>query len=126
LINAGNRLCFWRIHLEVSGRTPPLAWCFGRTSALARVGENVPACVGALFINGGCVWLGFGATLPSYRGKGIQGTLAIETGHAGMDESPNQSHRNVLRAGFLHAYFRHQYVGTGDAPSFSTPPHSAN
>jgi GNAT superfamily N-acetyltransferase len=87
---------------------------------------STPAGVGAMFIKDGNAWLGMGATLPAYRGKGLQSAmlarriseaaalgakmLSIDTYHAGVGEPPNASYRNVVRAGFSFAYFRPQYV----------------
>ncbi|MEJ0003693.1 MAG: GNAT family N-acetyltransferase [Pararobbsia sp.] len=85
-----------------------------------------PAGVGAMFVKDGLAWFGMGATLPAYRGRGVQSALlarrigeavalgatmmSIDTSHAGLGEPPNASHRNVIRAGFSLAYFRPQYV----------------
>jgi GNAT superfamily N-acetyltransferase len=87
---------------------------------------STPAGVGAMFIKDGNAWLGMGATLPAYRGRGIQSamlahriseaatlgakTLSIDTYHAGVGEPPNSSYRNVVRAGFSLIYFRPEYV----------------
>jgi GNAT superfamily N-acetyltransferase len=87
---------------------------------------STPAGVGAMFIKDGDAWLGMGATLPAYRGKGVQSAmlarrindaaglgakmLSIDTYHAGIGEPANDSHRNVLRAGFVFSYFRPQYL----------------
>jgi GNAT superfamily N-acetyltransferase len=67
-----------------------------------------------------------GTTLPGYRGRGVQRvlltrrindaadlgvkTLTIETLHAGAEEPPNTSCRNVIRAGFSLVYLRRQYA----------------
>ena len=104
---------------------------------------EAPAGVGALFtpptgdLNTGRVvglgpatlpanigWLGFGATLPEYRGRGAQSailaariedarkqgcaTVVTETGE--LEEGrPSSSYRNILRAGFREAYVRPNY-----------------
>jgi GNAT superfamily N-acetyltransferase len=69
-------------------------------------------------------WLGFGATLPEYRGRGAQSailagriedarkqgcsTVVTETGE--LDEGrPSSSYRNILRAGFREAGVRPNY-----------------
>lgn len=87
---------------------------------------STPAGVGAMFVKDGLAWLGFGATLPAYRGRGVQNAvlarrigeavalgatmLSIDTFHAGAGEPLNGSHRNVIRAGFSLAYVRSEYV----------------
>jgi GNAT superfamily N-acetyltransferase len=85
-----------------------------------------PVGTGAMFIKDECAWLGMGATLAAYRGKGIQGAmlarrireatalgvkrLVVETGHAGEGEPVNGSYRNMVRAGFSLSYVRESYV----------------
>jgi GNAT superfamily N-acetyltransferase len=89
---------------------------------------STPVGVGAMFIKDGKAWFGMGATLAAYRGRGVQSAilarrindaiglgakmLTVETYHAGPGEPANQSHRNVLRAGFVFSYFRSQYLAT--------------
>ena len=36
---------------------------------------DAPAGAGALYVDGGVGWLGFGATLPAYRGRGAQSAI---------------------------------------------------
>jgi hypothetical protein len=71
-----------------------------------------PVAVGALFVDGGIGWLGFGATVASHRNRGGQGAIMArrirdakalnclvvhtETG-AETPESPNPSYRNMVR-----------------------------
>ena len=86
---------------------------------------DLPVSTGALFARGGVGWLGFGATLPSHRGRGGQGAImaarirkAAELGcsivHTETDEEtaaqPNPSYRNMLRTGFEVAYRRPNYL----------------
>ena len=85
---------------------------------------EAPAGAGALFGHEGVGWLGFGATLPDYRGRGAQSallaariedarqqgcaTVVTETGE--LDEGrPSSSYRNILRAGFREAGVRPNY-----------------
>lgn len=86
-----------------------------------------PAGAGALFVEDGAAYLGFGATLPEHRGKGAQGALlahrirragelgcdvvVTETGER-TDERPSNSYRNILRAGFLEVAVTANWVGT--------------
>jgi hypothetical protein len=79
-----------------------------------------------MYIKDNLAWLGMGTTLPGYRGRGMQRALlarrindaadlgvkmlTIETLHAGAEEPPNTSYRNVIRAGFLLVYLRRQYA----------------
>jgi GNAT superfamily N-acetyltransferase len=80
-----------------------------------------PVAAGALHVAGAAGWLGFGATLPSHRGRGAQGallaariaeaarrgcaTVVTETGER-TEDRPSASYRNILRAGFEEAYLR--------------------
>jgi GNAT superfamily N-acetyltransferase len=82
-------------------------------------------------------WLGWGGTLPSYRGRGAQSAmlaarieaarhlgcrrLVVETGPDSA-EKPNPSYRNVERAGFRVAYLRENWVRTNPAKSADAPP----
>ena len=89
-----------------------------------------PAGAGALFVHvpgsgrAKIGWLGLGATLPDYRGRGAQSailaariedarqqgcrTVTTETGE--LEEGrPSSSYRNILRAGFREAGVRPNY-----------------
>lgn len=85
---------------------------------------EAPAGAGALFVAGAVGWLGFGATLPGYRGRGAQSailaariedarkqgcrTVTTETGE--LEEGrPASSYRNIVRAGFREAGVRANY-----------------
>ena len=93
-------------------------------SCYAAYDGEAPAGVGALFTQDAVGWLGFGATLPEYRGRGAQSailaariedarkqgcaTVVTETGE--LEEGrPSSSYRNILRAGFREAYVRPNY-----------------
>jgi GNAT superfamily N-acetyltransferase len=91
---------------------------------LAYDGE-MPVAGGALFVKGDVGWLGIAGTLPAHRRHGAQGALmarrirdAAELGcrwvvtETGEDtpEHPNPSHHNMLRAGFVPAYQRPNYI----------------
>jgi GNAT superfamily N-acetyltransferase len=80
-----------------------------------------PAACGALYADGDHGWLGVAATLPGYRRRGAQSAIlaaridagraagvrrfAAETGER-LPGRPDQSYRNLLRAGFREAYRR--------------------
>lgn len=80
-----------------------------------------PAGSAALYADGRDAWLGIGATRPAFRRRGAQtallaariararelgaSTLSTETGER-REGAPNQSYRNILRAGFREAYPR--------------------
>ena len=83
-----------------------------------------PGGAGALFVHESVGWLGLGATLPRFRGRGAQSailaarieearrngcsTVVTETGQ--LDESrPSSSYRNILRTGFREADVRPNY-----------------
>jgi GNAT superfamily N-acetyltransferase len=101
----------------------------GRTGwrCLAPYEGGEPIATGALFTAGEVGWLGFGATLPSHRGRGTQSallaariTLAAELGLGlvvtetgvprGGRARPGPSYRNILRAGFRETYVRPNYA----------------
>ena len=83
-----------------------------------------PAGAGALFVHEGVGWLGLGATLPEFRGRGAQSAIladriedarkqgcrliTTETGERTNDR-PSNSYRNILRAGFREAGVRPNY-----------------
>ena len=85
---------------------------------------EAPAGAGALFVEQAVGWLGFGATLPDYRGRGAQSailaariedarkqgcrTVTTETGE--LEEGrPASSYRNIVRAGFREVGVRANY-----------------
>jgi GNAT superfamily N-acetyltransferase len=85
---------------------------------------DAPAGAGALYVQEGLGWLGFGATLSEFRGRGAQSailaariedarqhgcsTVVTETGE--LEEGrPSSSYRNILRAGFREAGVRPNY-----------------
>jgi GNAT superfamily N-acetyltransferase len=79
---------------------------------------DAPAGAGALYVHEGVGWLGLGATLPQFRGRGAQSALlaariegarrqgcreiTTETGEL-EDDRPSNSYRNIVRAGFREA-----------------------
>lgn len=95
----------------------------GWSCYVAYDGER-PAGAGALYVDGGVGWLGFGATLPDFRGRGAQSailaariedarrqgcsTVVTETGEFD-GRRPSGSYRNILRAGFREAGVRSNY-----------------
>jgi GNAT superfamily N-acetyltransferase len=90
---------------------------------VAYAGE-APAGAGALYVHEGVGWLGFGATLPQFRGRGAQSALlaariedarrqgcsavTTETGEL-VEGRPSNSYRNIVRAGFREAGVRTNY-----------------
>jgi GNAT superfamily N-acetyltransferase len=74
-----------------------------------------PVAAGALYVDGDQGWVGLGGTLPEARGRGAQSailarrvalaarqgatTVTTETG-VRQEGRPDQSYRNILRAGF--------------------------
>lgn len=83
-----------------------------------------PAGAGALYVHEGVGWLGLGATLAEFRGRGAQSALlaariedarrqgcssvTTETGEL-QDGRPSNSYRNIVRAGFREAGVRANY-----------------
>lgn len=101
---------------ELSGFIGGPGWhCF-----VARDGDEPAAC-GALYADGSEAWLGIAATRPAFRRRGAQSAilaarvqkarelgarrLSTETGER-VPGRPDQSYRNILRAGFREAYLR--------------------
>jgi GNAT superfamily N-acetyltransferase len=86
---------------------------------------DTPVSTAAMRIEDGVAWFGFGATSESHRGRGGQSAMfarrlhdareagcrfaVVETGED-TPEDPNPSYRNMVRAGFELAYFRHNWV----------------
>jgi GNAT superfamily N-acetyltransferase len=86
-----------------------------------------PIAVGAMYFRQHMAWLGIGATLPEFRGRGAQSALlaqriraaiaagctaiATETGDPVNDE-PNPSFHNILRAGFVKVCSRLNHTST--------------
>ncbi len=86
---------------------------------------STPFAAGALFIDDAAAWLGFGATLPSHRGRGGQSAIlaqrvrdalslgcravTTETGEEVPGE-PQHSYNNIVRAGFRVHYTRENFV----------------
>jgi len=87
---------------------------------------ETPAGIGALYVEDGVGWLGFGATLPAFRGRGGQSAVLAarleaaldagcrvvitETGEA-VPGDKQHSYRNISRAGFRELYLRENFVG---------------
>jgi GNAT superfamily N-acetyltransferase len=85
---------------------------------------DAAAGAGALFVHEGVGWLGLGATLPEFRGRGAQSallaariedartqgcsTVVTETGEL-AEGRPSVSYRNIVRAGFREAGIRANY-----------------
>lgn len=87
---------------------------------LARI-DGVPAGTGALFTSNGVGWSDWGATDPSFRGRGVQlallrhrillaESLGLERVHtctgAPAAGDPQHSYRNILRSGFVETVLR--------------------
>lgn len=99
---------------------------------------ETPIGIGAMFVEGGLGWLGWGGTLPGHRRRGVQGAMIarrvkdaaaagarwvrVETA-ADLPEKPNPSYRNMPRAGFRLLYLRpsYAYVPAGRDPAATAP-----
>ncbi|MCZ7602678.1 MAG: hypothetical protein M5R37_07410 [Melioribacteraceae bacterium] len=84
-----------------------------------------PIAAASMFICGKFASLAIGGTIPEDRGKGAQSLLiaqrlndaykagceyvVVETSED-LPDKPSQSYRNILKAGFEHAYLRPNYV----------------
>jgi len=85
-----------------------------------------PIATGAIYFKNGLAWLGVGATLKEYRGRGAQSLLLnhrirdalsagatsihVETGQPADGEPIGASYRNILRSGFEVLFIREQYM----------------
>jgi GNAT superfamily N-acetyltransferase len=94
---------------------------------------DTPVSAAAVRFEGDVAWLGYGATLPDWRGRGWQTAmfqqrlvdardrgcrLAItETGAETESEPVNHSYRNMLRTGFRLAYGRRNWVRLPTTPA---------
>ena len=118
------------------GAPPELGAWFGRIlgrpgwHALGAYDGELLVASGALWARDGLGWVGFGATLPSHRGRGAQAALlaaridraaelgvtmlVTETGVA-REGRPGPSYRNLLRAGFAPVYERPNFRLAGTA-----------
>ena len=86
--------------------------------------DDRPVGPGAMYATGGHAWLGGGATLPEYRGRGAQKALiharlddgrshgvthfVVETAAPSAD-GQDVSHANLVNAGFEQAYIRKNF-----------------
>ncbi len=87
--------------------------------------DDEPVAAAASFVDGDAAWLGMAATAPSHRRWGAQSALLaarirdaaalgatrafVETGVRALGK-PDQSYRNILRAGFEELYVRPNLV----------------
>ena len=94
---------------------------------------DTPVSTAAVRFEGDVAWLGYGATLPYYRGRGWQTAMFLqrlidardrgcriavtETGAETEKEPVNHSYRNMLRTGFRLAYARQNWVRLPQQPA---------
>lgn len=87
---------------------------------------DTPVSTAALFIAEDVAWLGYGATLEAFRGRGWQTRMfklrlldahdrgcrlaVTETGEETQEDPVNHSYRNMVRMGFSLAYARQNWV----------------
>lgn len=117
----------WGMPAELATRLSGVVGDPGWHCFVAFDGDEPAAC-GALYADGEHGWIGVGATRPEFRRRGAQQALlaaridagralgvrrfATETGER-VDDRPNQSYRNILRAGFGEAYLRPNWRSPG-------------
>jgi GNAT superfamily N-acetyltransferase len=105
---------------EAAGPLAAIVGAPGWSCFVAWAGAE-PAGSGALYVDGTNAWIGVASTLPQYRRRGAQTallaaridaaraagavSLVTETGER-IPGEPDQSYRNILRAGFREAYLR--------------------
>lgn len=135
-IGAGHAAAFGRVLREGFGMDPGLepwmAALVGRKDwrhYMAFDGSE-PVGTASLYVKGEWASLGFAATLPQARGRGVQSALiarriedaramgcrclSVETAEDKPDK-PAPSFHNVTRLGFRIAYFRDNYLGMTSA-----------
>ena len=94
------------------------------TCVMAFDGDE-PVAAGAVYVKGEYAWLGFGTTLASHRRHGAQNALlarrlqeaaaqgarvaVTETGER-LPGKPDNSYRNILRAGFVECFLQQNYL----------------
>lgn len=119
-----------RICAEGTGLTDvPVGWIGapGFACFVAWDGDE-PASCATVYVEGETAWLGIAVTRPNFRGRGAQRALlstridaarangarrlATETGER-VPDKPDQSYRNILRAGFREAYLRPNWLSPG-------------
>lgn len=117
------------IAFEIPGSVADIA-----TSTIRRPGwihylgfeGGTPVSTAATHIADGVAWLGYGATLEEYRGRGWQTAMLLrrlrdardlgcrlavtETGEETEKDPVNHSYRNMVRVGFQLAYARQNWV----------------
>jgi GNAT superfamily N-acetyltransferase len=112
------------IPAEASASLAAIVGAPGWRCFIAWAGDE-PAGSGALYLDGAAAWIGVGSTRPSLRRRGVQTALlatrieaartagatrmATETGEP-TEGNPDQSYRNILRAGFHEAYPRSNWT----------------
>jgi hypothetical protein len=89
---------------------------------------DTPVATASLFVRDRIGWLGYGSTLSSHRRRGAQGALMVQRLRDGIEmgcewfvtetgeettDNPNPSYHNMLRTGFMLAYFRPNYISMG-------------
>ena len=96
---------------------------------------GAPAATGAVFVTSEVGWLGMAGTLAEFRRRGAQTTLlaaridaarevgcsvvVTETGEP-ADGRPDNSYRNIVRAGFEPLYVRQNYLSSEEADTSGT------
>jgi len=121
-LTTDDREAFAAVNVAAWGVPPMMGTWFGATLGadgfrhFGVLADGEVVSVGAMYVTGDLAWLGFGATVPSHRGQGMQTatfarriTAAREMGcavvHTETTSSPtNPSLRNMLKLGFEHAY----------------------
>lgn len=96
---------------------------------------RAPAATGAVFATDDVGWLGMAGTLPEFRRRGAQTALlaaridaareagctvvVTETGEP-TEGRPDNSYRNIVRAGFEPVYVRQNYLSSQEADTSGT------
>jgi hypothetical protein len=126
-LTTDDRDAFAAVNVAAWGVPPVMGAWFGATLGATGfrhfgvVDDGVVVSVGAMYVTDDLAWLGFGATLPSHRERGMQAatfarriTVAAEMGCAVVhtettSSATNPSLRNMLKLGFDHAYDKDFY-----------------
>ena len=127
-LTTDDRDAFAAVNVAAWGVPPMLGTWFGATLGadgfrhFGVVDDGVVVSVGAMYVSDALAWLGFGATLPSHRGRGMQTAtfarriseaagMGCSVVHTETSSSPtNPSLHNMLKLGFEHVYDK-QFFG---------------
>jgi ribosomal protein S18 acetylase RimI-like enzyme len=126
------------VEAEVFGVSARLHGLLGEASTCSRfrqwvaVVDDLPVAACLTHLAEDTAWFGWSATLPAFRGRGIQSAMLVACARdaraqgcrwmtaetaVGTDECPDASYRNLRRLGFRELYRRHAYIRMPSRPA---------